>query len=109
MVPLCTCFMPKQYRCPTSEHNVALSVMAQLASGIAAAMFYSTPTGTCRSARKASAARYGKPVMMPSSDSTAASDAGTGTASDAEDTFPASYQAPIVGLMGKGKSATLFA
>lgn len=84
--------------------------IAQLASVFAAAnVLLKPPTGQCRSARKASAARYGKPVMMPSSDSIAASDAGTGTASDAEDTFPASYQAPMVGLMGKGKSATLFA
>lgn len=53
-------------------------------------------------------ARYGKPVIVPSSDSTAASDAGTGTGSDAEETFPASYQAPLAGLMGKGDSAVSF-
>jgi len=50
----------------------------------------------CRSVKK-----YGKPVMMPSSDSVDESDAGNG--SEGEGAFPASYQAPLAGLMSKGK------
>ena len=59
----------------------------------------------CRDVRKSPAKRYGKPVMVPSSDSGAGSDAGQGqacTSDGDEDTFPASYQPPLSGLMSKG-------
>lgn len=54
--------------------------------------------------KKSSAERYGKPVMVPSSDGGAGPDAGQGSTSDGEgeDTFPASYQPPLAGLMSKG-------
>ena len=61
-----------------------------------------------RCVKKSPAERYGKPVMVPSSDSGAGSDGcqnqgqGLGSASDEEDTFPPSYQPPLVGLMSKG-------
>lgn len=61
-----------------------------------------------RCVKKSPAERYGNPVMVPSSDSGAGSDAcqnhgqGLGSASDEEDTFPPSYQPPLVGLMSKG-------
>ncbi|KAL3148684.1 hypothetical protein ABBQ38_014099 [Trebouxia sp. C0009 RCD-2024] len=62
-----------------------------------------------RYVKKTPAERYGKPMMVPSSDSRAGSDGcqnqgqGLGSASDEEDTFPPSYQPPLVGLMSKGK------
>ena len=64
-----------------------------------------------RGVKKSPAKRYGKPVMMASSDSGAGSDAGQGlglgagpgSTSDGEDTFPASYQPPFAGLMTKGR------
>ena len=55
----------------------------------------------CRSGKKSPGARYGKPVMMPSSNSVDESDAGNG--SEGEGPFPASYQPPLAGLMSKGK------
>lgn len=61
-----------------------------------------------RYVKKTPAERYGKPMMVPSSDSRAGSDGcqnqgqGLGSASDEEDTFPPSYQPPLVGLMSKG-------
>ena len=60
----------------------------------------------CRVVKKSPAKRYGKPVMVPSSDSAAGSDVGQGQGSTSdgdEDTFPASYQAPLAGLMFKGR------
>ena len=56
-----------------------------------------------RTVKKSPTARYGKPVMMGSSDSGAWSDAGQGSTSDGEDVFPASYQPPLAGLMSKGE------
>ena len=56
---------------------------------------------TCRTVKKSPRARYGKPVMMPSSESVDESDAGNG--SEGEGAFPASYQPPLAGLMSKGK------
>ena len=60
-----------------------------------------------RVGKKSPAKRYGKPVMVPSSDSGAASDVGQGQSSisdgEGEDAFPASYQAPLAGLMSKGR------
>lgn len=64
------------------------------------------PPVLLRGVKKSSAKRYAKPVMMPSSDSGAGSDAGQGqglgSTSDEEDTFPPSYQPPLAGLMSKG-------
>ena len=57
----------------------------------------------CRSVKKSPAGRYGKPVMIPGSDSIADSDGGDGTTSDGEDAFPPSYVAPLAGLMSKGE------
>ena len=62
-----------------------------------------------RGGKKSPAKRYGKPVMVPSSDSGAASDAGQGQGpsstsdGEGEDAFPASYQPPLAGLMSKGR------
>ncbi|DBA92530.1 TPA: hypothetical protein ACH3X1_002761 [Trebouxia sp. C0004] len=58
-------------------------------------------TTPARSVKKSPRARYCKPVMMASSDSVDESDAGNG--SEGEGAFPASYQAPLAGLMSKGK------
>ena len=64
-----------------------------------------------RSVKKSPAERYGKPVMVPSSDSGAGSDIGQGqeqglsstSDGEGEDAFPASYQPPLAGLMSKGR------
>ena len=64
-----------------------------------------------RGGKKSPAKRYGKPVMVASSDGGAGSgtDQGQGqgpsSTSDGEgdDAFPASYQPPLAGLMSKGR------
>ena len=53
--------------------------------------------------KKSPAARYGKPVMLPSDNSAPESDAGDVSTSDGDDAFPASYQAPLACLMSKGE------
>ncbi|KAL0020086.1 hypothetical protein WJX79_009298 [Trebouxia sp. C0005] len=91
------------------EHRVRILLQSQAVAGTmrrddhpasasSPTQHHATPA---RSVKKSPRARYGKPVMMPSSESVDESDAGNG--SEGEGAFPASYQAPLAGLLTKGK------